>query len=315
MGGHGGLNILPQKSWNVYNRSNRERVARDEALAAQQAASEAAIASSTALGALRERVGLHGGSSTTHVNFFADVEEAERNAEREAARKRAEAREIARIMPDLDLSKSAREPAPWYTRAPSDAADELRAAVGRPDAASACHFEMGHVDVDMASSAVKRKHEHRKEHKHDKRDKHDKRSSKQSRRAHAHERRVGADEPDGRTADSERIARLRSERIERERREQSRAHVGVLPPYDAYASRSACGSGSSGSTFAASNGGAANSVRCDRRPACATAGEPSRHLAGVAPEAQPALLERFMSLTGQGPVTLKPRRWEQHRKG
>lgn len=31
MGGHGGLNILPQKSWHVYNQDNREKVARDEA--------------------------------------------------------------------------------------------------------------------------------------------------------------------------------------------------------------------------------------------------------------------------------------------
>mmetsp|Transcript_2791 Transcript_2791/g.4235 ORF Transcript_2791/g.4235 Transcript_2791/m.4235 type:complete len:267 (-) Transcript_2791:881-1681(-) len=30
MGGHGGLNILPQKSWNVYNRDCREKVAKDE---------------------------------------------------------------------------------------------------------------------------------------------------------------------------------------------------------------------------------------------------------------------------------------------
>lgn len=30
MGGHGGLNILPQKRWNVYNRDNRLKVARDE---------------------------------------------------------------------------------------------------------------------------------------------------------------------------------------------------------------------------------------------------------------------------------------------
>ncbi|XP_057730705.1 uncharacterized protein C5E4.10c-like [Arachis stenosperma] len=30
MGGHGGLNILPQKRWNVYNYKNREKIRRDE---------------------------------------------------------------------------------------------------------------------------------------------------------------------------------------------------------------------------------------------------------------------------------------------
>lgn len=30
MGGHGGLNILPQKRWNVYNHDNREKVDRDK---------------------------------------------------------------------------------------------------------------------------------------------------------------------------------------------------------------------------------------------------------------------------------------------
>ena len=30
MGGHGGLNILPQKKWNVYNHDNRAIVDRDK---------------------------------------------------------------------------------------------------------------------------------------------------------------------------------------------------------------------------------------------------------------------------------------------
>jgi len=40
MGGHGGLNILPQKRWNVYNFDNREKVKRDEEEAARQEAIE-----------------------------------------------------------------------------------------------------------------------------------------------------------------------------------------------------------------------------------------------------------------------------------
>ncbi|KAL0542118.1 hypothetical protein IC582_022208 [Cucumis melo] len=36
MGGHGGLNILPQKRWNVYNYENREKVKRDEEAAAKE---------------------------------------------------------------------------------------------------------------------------------------------------------------------------------------------------------------------------------------------------------------------------------------
>ena len=30
MGGHGGLNILPQKTWNVYRGDNQAKVKRDE---------------------------------------------------------------------------------------------------------------------------------------------------------------------------------------------------------------------------------------------------------------------------------------------
>ncbi|OAE21672.1 hypothetical protein AXG93_4170s1130 [Marchantia polymorpha subsp. ruderalis] len=38
MGGHGGLNILPQKRWNVYNFENREKVRKDEEEAAREEA-------------------------------------------------------------------------------------------------------------------------------------------------------------------------------------------------------------------------------------------------------------------------------------
>ena len=127
MGGHGGLNILPQKSWNVYSQRNRARVAADEAQAATDAANarvaEAAELARQNLQQMRARAAGEAGSSSDlppppseHVNFFADLEAAERHAERDAARKREEARLVARLMPDLDLGKSAREPRPWYAQ-------------------------------------------------------------------------------------------------------------------------------------------------------------------------------------------------------
>jgi hypothetical protein len=136
MGGHGGLNILPQKSWNVYNRENRLRVQRDEEQAAREAADisrrDALELSEKNLAELRAQTP---SNSTTHssatvaseraaflsgghINFFADAEAAQKNADHEAEQKRADARAIARIMPDLQLDRSAKEPAPWYSRLP-----------------------------------------------------------------------------------------------------------------------------------------------------------------------------------------------------
>jgi len=36
MGGHGGLNILPQKKWNVYNYDNRDIVEKDKKIHAKK---------------------------------------------------------------------------------------------------------------------------------------------------------------------------------------------------------------------------------------------------------------------------------------
>lgn len=63
-GGHGGLNILPQKSWHVYNFDAREKVRKDEeaAAAAEAAAGEAATAAERAArhSLLLARAGLRG---------------------------------------------------------------------------------------------------------------------------------------------------------------------------------------------------------------------------------------------------------------
>jgi hypothetical protein len=62
MGGHGGLNILPQKRWNVYNFDNREKVQKDEAAAAReeqlQREAERRRESDLRLAALRRNRGL-----------------------------------------------------------------------------------------------------------------------------------------------------------------------------------------------------------------------------------------------------------------
>ncbi|KAL5231138.1 hypothetical protein ABZP36_029914 [Zizania latifolia] len=66
MGGHGGLNILPQKRWNVYNFDNREKVRRDEDGAAReeqlQREAERRRESDLRLAALRRNRGLHADS-------------------------------------------------------------------------------------------------------------------------------------------------------------------------------------------------------------------------------------------------------------
>ena len=73
MGGHGGLNILPQKKWNVYNRDNRLKVARDEADFAEQqkhlSEKHAAAETQQRLRTLKERARQrHGGAATINLD-------------------------------------------------------------------------------------------------------------------------------------------------------------------------------------------------------------------------------------------------------
>ena len=256
MGGHGGLNILPQKSWNVYSQRNRARVAADEAQAATDAANarvaEAAELARQNLQQMRARAAGEAGSSSDlppppseHVNFFADLEAAERHAERDAARKREEARLVARLMPDLDLGKSAREPRPWYAQpqapeevahaheapAPPVALELLPQMLEEEETRRKAHGG-GREESSRSSGERKRRRRDgggsddddddggKRGSRHHKHKKHHKRSR--------HERGRGdAPSADEAAADREALARLRQERIERERREQRKS---MAPP-------------------------------------------------------------------------------------
>ena len=309
MGGHGGLNILPQKSWNVYGARNRARVAEDEAQAAIDAqnarVAEAAELSRQNLQVLRARVAAEGGGDDGHsnlavleghVNLFSHLEAAERNAERDAARKREDARLTAKLMPDLDLSKSAREPAPWYARAPPAIAEDSSQGGGESDERKRKHRHLlRDVDEGEAQGEERKHHKHSKGHKHHKHSKHRKQhkrerdhgaaspsSGREARRGH---------EPAASSSDADALARMRQERLARERRELIRSQE-VQRPRTAEAAPvaprpSACASSSSSRA--------------------STAPTPADGADEITDESGAGLLSKWMALTGQGAVTLKPR--------
>lgn len=82
MGGHGGLNILPQKKWNVYNFDNREKVRQDEEAAAREEKLKQEQSrrrdAEFRLDKLRQACGLHNSSAASssslddshHINLF-----------------------------------------------------------------------------------------------------------------------------------------------------------------------------------------------------------------------------------------------------
>lgn len=121
MGGHGGLNILPHKSWNPYGWKQRQRVALDEERAEAKAREEAGARARDAIETLRARKRgseTQSRASSAHVNLFAEEE----RALEEAAKRDAEA---ARTLDESHrLGGRARADAPWYAQRPKRNAKE-----------------------------------------------------------------------------------------------------------------------------------------------------------------------------------------------
>ena len=214
---------MPQKSWNVYNRDNRLRVERDEARAAAEAAAAARQAdgerAAAGLQTLRARAGAGPVAPQEHVNLFFVEERAQGNFDHQQEQKAEDARLVARVMPDLQLDRSSREPAPWYTRvsAPSvpDPGPAAQEAAGTAAAAATT------ADHERISQKKERKrHKEHKEHKRHKERKH--RKSHKHRDGHKRKR----DDDDDRD-DEAAMERLRQERRDRERTEQLRARSVV----------------------------------------------------------------------------------------
>ena len=112
MGGHGGLNILPHKSWNPYGWKQRQRVALDEERAEAKAREEAGARGRDAMETLRARKRNSETQSRAsgHVNLFAE----EKRALEEAAKRDADA---AKTLDESHrLGGRARADAPWYAQ-------------------------------------------------------------------------------------------------------------------------------------------------------------------------------------------------------
>ena len=251
MGGHGGLNILPQKSWNVYNRDNRQKVADDEAkLAAEEAtaAREAAAVRATAgLQKLRKRAKLQETEAAPqeHVNLFYVEERAQGNLEHQMEKKLEDARLVARVMPDLQLDRSSREPAPWYATyselgtvpepdaEPSAPPRPQAAALHFPNSIAPQRIEPGPAGSRDAPEQHKehKRHKHEKGHKRDKAHRRDKERTEHREhkkdRGHKRKRAPEGGAPDDASDDAALMHRLRQERQERERHEQHRARSVV----------------------------------------------------------------------------------------
>lgn len=220
MGGHGGLNILPHKSWNVYGAKQRARVERDEALAREIAEEELCERENDARSARWKALGVRdaeeraisGGASTVggeHVNLFAREEMAAKRGGGRDAKRDARERDAEQSGTRFGGRKNAS--APWYARAIGDEEDvnprstlPSRVRAEREDDEALRRLTSGRASKRAREADAKDERERRREKK--------RRSEK------------GVKSSKRESSKSE-MERLRRERLEREKKETERERV------------------------------------------------------------------------------------------
>ncbi|KAL1930273.1 hypothetical protein VTP01DRAFT_1427 [Rhizomucor pusillus] len=225
------MNILPHKSWHVYNKKNIEKVKRDEAKAREEEeakAKRAAQAESEArLNLLRERarsrLELEGASSNLvrseapkHVNLFEDIEK-NRDTQNEEyiAEKKAKDEKLERQL-TMYLDKGVKDQVPWYSKAEYDRFGE---------GSKGTRFKSKHDDKDKHRR--KRKAiEYNEDPLHSIRKELDDREQLKKERRYAHEKESKRSKKKTKTSSSsssKSIEELRRQRLAREVAERSRA--------------------------------------------------------------------------------------------
>mmetsp|Transcript_3120 Transcript_3120/g.6500 ORF Transcript_3120/g.6500 Transcript_3120/m.6500 type:complete len:277 (+) Transcript_3120:203-1033(+) len=256
-GGHGGLNILPQKSWNVYGYENRAKVKEDE----EKFAEEQRLKESAEIQARRDarrhelleraRSGRSNSeeneapTSTTHVHLFEKEEEAA--ALEEIARSRDHAKAHNRDNIDkfwklgYGCAPSTEGVLPWY-------AQESTSEVHNERDTNGTRTNPNRIEQSTQEVQKLLKHTDEKERKHKHKIKHHKEKKHHKSHRDKKKRRHSSDEDRSPKRAKKSIEQLRQERLQRENQEQGRQIGVVAQVFAAHTTQNLRGKGSAADT-------------------------------------------------------------------
>ena len=213
MGGHGGLNILPQKKWNVYNRDNREIVERDEQRAREREGErderEAVARMGLTYAVLKTKEGVEGHTIDTLDLRYQDDDRLKKEKKDKDAQAEVTAQNEAHLkLNDItlgDMFKQNKLQGRWYRMPPANFVDDL----------------IAKDKLDLASKKDKKERKIKK----DKKDKKEKKSKKHNKKHNIHtsRSRSRSNEKPGKKDTIIDIEQLRKERKAREAKERERA--------------------------------------------------------------------------------------------